>query len=156
MLRTKTHRDSNENRLNSSGQFSHNFRHYLFFARSKKTWRQRTSSQKTSRTGSSSFSMFNDIVWKKNDKNCISNAEEVRNYAMRFLQRHWTFLGPGSEEKWYGDSHDQKGQWNCTASNMVQRFKETSHRIFKSTSALSRGIWMQRRARCTIHTNGDF
>ena len=51
-------------------------------------------------------SMFNDIEWKKNDENCISNAEKVKNYAMRFLQGHWRFLGRGSEEKWYGDSHD--------------------------------------------------
>ena len=33
---------------------SQDFRHYLFFARSRTTWRQRTSSQNTSRTGSSS------------------------------------------------------------------------------------------------------
>ena len=77
------------------------------------------------------MSMFNDIEWKKNDEYCISNAEEVRTYAMRFLQGHGTFLGPGSEEKWYGDSKHQKGQWNCTANKMVQRFRETGHPVFK-------------------------
>ena len=56
------------------------------------------------------MSMFNDIEWKKNDEKYISNAEEVRNYAMKYLQGHWTFLGPGSDEKWHGDSHDQKRQ----------------------------------------------
>ena len=40
--------------------------------------------------------MFNDIEWKKNDENCISNAEKVKNYSKRFLPGHWTFLGPGS------------------------------------------------------------
>ena len=30
------------------------------------------------------MSMFNDIEWKKNDENCISNAEKVKNY---FTQR---------------------------------------------------------------------
>ena len=34
----------------------------------------------------------------------------------------------------------KKGQWNCTANKMTQRFKETGHPIFKSTSALSRGL----------------
>ena len=54
-------------------------------------------------------SMFNDFVWKKNDENCISNAEKGKNYAMNFSQGHWTFFGPGSEEKWYGSSsHAQK------------------------------------------------
>ena len=102
------------------------------------------------------MSMFNDIVWKKVDDNCISNAEEVKNYGMKFPPGHWTFLGPGSEEKWYGDSHDQKGQWNCTANKMVQRNKETGHLVSKSTSALSRGILKQRKSKCTIHFNGYF
>ena len=46
------------------------------------------------------MSMFNDIDWTKkgNDEICISNAEKVKNYAMRFLQAHWTFLGPGYEK----------------------------------------------------------
>ena len=45
------------------------------------------------------MSMFNDIEWNTNDENCVSNAEELKNYAMRFSQGHWTFLGPGSEGK---------------------------------------------------------
>ena len=39
---------------------------------------------------------------------------------------------------------------------MVLRFKETGHLVFKSTSALSRGILNQRKGKCTIHFNGDF
>ena len=46
---------------------------------------------------------------KTNDENCISTAEKVKNYAMKFSQGHWSFLGPGSEEKWFGSSsHAQK------------------------------------------------
>ena len=101
------------------------------------------------------MSMLNDIVWNKNDEKCFSNAEEVRNYAMMFLQGHWTFLGPGSEKSWYGDSHDQKRQRNCTANKMVQRFKETGRTFFQSTSDLSRGILKQRKGKCTIHFSGD-
>ena len=37
---------------------------------------------------------------------------------------------------------------------MVQQFKETGHLVFKSTSALSRGILKQRKGRRTIHFNG--
>ena len=74
---------------------------------------------------------------EKNDENCISNAEKIKDYAKRFLPRHWTFLGPGSEKKWYGNSYD--GQWNCTVNKMVQQFKETGHLIFTATSAVSRG-----------------
>ena len=30
--------------------------------------------------------------------------------------------------------------WNSSAIQMVERFKDTGHRVFKSISALSRGI----------------
>ena len=101
------------------------------------------------------MSMFNDILWKTDDENCISNAEKVKNYAKKFLPGHWTFLGPGSEKRLYGDSHDQRGQWDRTANKMVHQFKETGHRIFTSTGALSRGILKQKRGRSTIHFNGN-
>ena len=142
--------------MNSCGHFSQDFRHRLFFARPRTTWKQRTSSQKTSRTGSSSCQYSLNIAWKKNDENCISTAEEVRNYAMKILQGHWTFLGPGSEEKWYGSAnHDQKGTGIAQANKMVQRFKETGHLVFKRTSALSRRILKQKKGRCTFHFNVD-
>ena len=98
------------------------------------------------------MSTFNDTEWKKNDDNCISNAKKVKNYAKRFLPG-WTFLGPGSEKRWYGDSHG--GQWNRAANQMVQQFKETGHPIFTCTSALSRGILQQRQGKSTIHFDGD-
>ena len=43
------------------------------------------------------MSMYNDLLWKADDENCMSNAEKVKNYAKKFLPGHWTFLGPGSE-----------------------------------------------------------
>ena len=95
------------------------------------------------------MSMFNDVEWKTNDENCISNAEKVKNYAMRLSQGHWTFLGPGTEEKWY------VSKWNCTADKMVQRFKETGHLVFKNTSASSPGILKQKKGKCAIHFHGD-
>ena len=47
------------------------FCHYLFFARSRTTWRQRTSSQETSLTASSSCQIFTTFEWKRNDEYCI-------------------------------------------------------------------------------------
>ena len=40
------------------------------------------------------MSMFNDIDWSKqgNDGICISDAEKVKDYAMKFLHGHCTFL----------------------------------------------------------------
>ena len=41
------------------------------------------------------------------------------------------------------------------ANKMVQRFQETSHFVFKSISALSRGIPKKKNSRETIHFNGN-
>ena len=49
-------------------------------------------------------SMFNDIVRdaKGNDELCVNNSKTITEYAERFRRGHWSFLGPGSEKKWYG------------------------------------------------------
>ena len=54
--------------------------------------------------------------------------------VLRVPRKYWTFLGPGSEEKWSGDSHAQKGEWDSWANKMVQQFKETGPLGFKSIS----------------------
>ena len=52
------------------------------------------------------MSVFHDIDWTKkgNGDICISNTEKVETYAKKFSQGHWTFLGPGDEKKWYGQT----------------------------------------------------
>ena len=75
--RTKTQWDSTENRLNSSGKCSQDVRHYLFFARSRTTWRHKNIIMPEDFKDRIIFmSMFNDIEWKKNDEKCISNAKK--------------------------------------------------------------------------------
>ena len=75
---------------------------------------------------------------------------------MKFSQGHWTFFGPRSEEKLYGkSSYSLKGEWDPLANKMVQRFQGTGHPVFKSISALSRGILKKKNGRETIHFNGD-
>ena len=102
--------------------------------------------------------MFNVIDWpkRKKDENCILNAEKLKDYLKRFLQGQWTFLGPGSEKMWYGgSSYPPDGEWDSTADKMVQRFQETRHTVFKSISALSRGILKRKKGKDTIHFNGE-
>ena len=45
---------------------------------------------------------------KRNEEKCKSNACEVANYARRFPRGDWSFLGPGSEKKWYGTFSEKK------------------------------------------------
>ena len=95
---------------------------------------------------------FKDHIISK----CHFECRKVKNYAMRFSQGHWKFVGPGQEEKWCGSSsYAQKGEWCSTANIMVQRFKETGHLVFKSISALSRGILKRKKGKETVHFNGD-
>ena len=49
------------------------------------------------------MSMFNDISCgtKDNERECLANAKVVSLYAKRFGIGQWSFIGPGSEKKWY-------------------------------------------------------
>ena len=49
------------------------------------------------------MSMFNDTIWRigDNEKECISNATLVSLFVKRFPAGRWSFLGPGSDTKWY-------------------------------------------------------
>ena len=60
------------------------------------------------------MSIFNDIIWRStdNERECIANATLVSVFAKRFPAGRWSFLGPGSETKWYStytDRHEENG-----------------------------------------------
>ena len=50
------------------------------------------------------MSMYNDIAWREkgNREVCVANSFMVADYARKFAQGHWSFLGLGSEKKRYG------------------------------------------------------
>ena len=88
------------------------------------------------------MSMFNDISCgsRDNEKECESNAQLVSLYAKRFGIGQWSFLGPGSEKKWYSISADiPQGEWDRIAEKMMLEFGESKHPVFRATSPLSRG-----------------
>ena len=89
------------------------------------------------------MSMFNDISWESNDneQECESSAQLVSIYAKWFSPGRWSFLGPGSEKKWYS-THESKpqGEWDRVAELMMITFGESGHPVFRSTSPLSRGV----------------
>ena len=68
------------------------------------------------------MSMFNDISWgsRDNEKECKSNAQLVSLFAKRFGAGQWSFLGPGSEKKWYSISEDSpQDEWDKIAEKMM-------------------------------------
>ena len=89
------------------------------------------------------MSMFNDISWwsKENKQECESCAQLVSIYAKRFSSGRWSFLGHGSEKKWYSTLECKpQGEGDRIAELMMLKFGEGKHPVFRSTSPLSRGV----------------
>ena len=84
---------------------------------------------------------------------CVSNAEKCNNYANKVLVGHWTFLGPGSGEKWYG-SHDKKGSGIAQPTKCYSDSKRLVI-LYSKVSVLSRGVLKQKKGKTSIHFNGD-
>ena len=96
---------------------------------------------------------------KDNDQECIANSTLVSSFAKRFPARHWSFLGPGSETKWYSTYSDRpQGEWDGVAELMMIQFREIGHPVFRATSPLSRGTLKSKGGgKLSIHfcANGD-
>ena len=82
---------------------------------------------------------------KDNEKECIANATLVSLFAKRFSAGHRSFLGPGSETSWYSTYNERpQGEWDKIAELMI-KFKESGHPVFRATSPLSRGTLKKQR-----------
>ena len=60
------------------------------------------------------MSMFNDISCDKkgNEEECLANAKVVSILEKKFGIGQWSFLGPGSEKKWYSmEENSPQGIW---------------------------------------------
>ena len=52
-----------------------------------------------------------------------------------------SFLGPGSEKKWYLFREDSpQGEWDKIAEKMMLTFAESGHPVLRATSPVSRGV----------------
>ena len=64
------------------------------------------------------MSMFNDIELerKDNEDSCALTSRKIKEYASKFNDGHWAFLGPGEESKWYqGYAAEYGGKWDLRA-----------------------------------------
>ena len=105
------------------------------------------------------MSMFNDISCgsQDNEEECLANAKLVSLYARRFGKGQWSFIGPGSEKKWYCISEDSpQGVWDNIAERMLVEFAESGCPIFRATSPLSRGrLKSKGQGKLSIHYAAD-
>ena len=102
--------------------------------------------------------MFNDISCDRYDNKdeCSKNAEFVKTFAKRFGIGQWSFIGPGSEKKWYPSENSPQGAWDHVAEEMLLKFAESGHPIFRSTTPLSRGrLKSKGKGKVSIHFTAD-
>ena len=88
------------------------------------------------------MSMFNDISCDKkdNEEECVANSKVVSILAKKFGIGQWSFIGPGSEKKWYsGEENSPQGAWDHIAEKMLLELAESGCPIFRATTPLSRG-----------------
>ena len=72
--------------------------------------------------------------------NAFAHATLVTLFAKRFPVGRWSFLGFGSETKWYStDKERPGGKWDRVAVLMMIKFGENGHPVYRATSPLSRG-----------------
>ena len=66
------------------------------------------------------------------------------------------FIGPGSEKKWYPSENSPQGAWDHIAEDMLLKFAESGHPIFRATTPLSRGqLKSKGRGKLSIHVTAD-
>ena len=85
--------------------------------------------------------MFNDISCDKkdNEEECVANAKVVSILAKKFGIGQWSFIGPGSEKKWFSmEENSPQGICDHIAEKMLE-FAESTCPIFRATTPLSRG-----------------
>ena len=105
------------------------------------------------------MSMFNDISCgtKDNEKECLANARLVPLCPRKFGKGHWSFIGPGSEKKWYSIREDSpQGIWDKIAERMLLEFAESGCPIFRATTPLSRDqLKSKEHGKLSIHYAAD-
>ena len=104
------------------------------------------------------MTMFNDISCdrKDNKDECLANVGVVKVLARRFGIGQWSFIGPGSEKKWYSSENSPQGAWDNIAEQMLLEFAESGHPTFRATTPLSRCILKSKgRGKLSIHFAAD-
>ena len=80
----------------------------------------------------------------------------MKTFAGRFGIGQWSFIGPGSEKKWYPSENSPQGEWDRIAEDMLLEFAKSGHPIFRATTPLSRGkLKSKGKGKVSIHFSAD-
>ena len=97
------------------------------------------------------------MTTKDNERESLANAEVVSIYAKKFGIGQWSFIGAGSEKKWYSmEENSPQGIWDHIAEKMLLEFAVSGCRIFRATTPLSRGqLRSKGHGKLSIHFAAD-
>ena len=80
------------------------------------------------------------IIFISMKKNVLQILDSYLCIARRFGKGQWSFIGPGSEKKWYSIKEDSPQRiWDKIAERMLLEFAESGCPIFRITTPLSGG-----------------
>ena len=94
---------------------------------------------------------------KDNEEECLADAEVVSIFAKKFGIGQWSFIGPGSEKKWYSmEENSPQGIWDHIADKMLLEFAKSGCPIFRATTPLSRSkLKSKGHGKLSIHFAAD-
>ena len=100
------------------------------------------------------MSMFNDISCEKkgNEEECLRNAESVKSFARRFGIGQWSFIGPGSEKKWYSSENSPQGAWDNSAEKMLLEICGKWTSFFPCNNSIVQGCSQKQGERKIVYT----
>ena len=100
--------------------------------------------------------MTSPVTEKTTKRNAQRMQTLVKTFAKRFGIGQWTFIGPDSEKKWYPSENSPQGAWDHVAEDMLLKFAESGHPIFRATTPLSRGqLKSKGKGKVSIHFSAD-
>ena len=80
----------------------------------------------------------------------------MKTFAKRFGIGQWSFIGPGSEKKWYPSENSPQGEWDRIAEDMLLEFAKSGHPIFRAATRLSRGkLKSKGKGKVSIHFSAE-
>ena len=85
------------------------------------------------------MSMFNNISCDRNgnEEECLANARVVKVHAKPFGIGQWSFIGPGSEKKWYSaEENSPQGAWDHIADEVLLEFAESGCPFFPRNDSI--------------------
>ena len=86
----------------------------------------------------------------------LGKCRSRQSTCKKFVIGQWSFVGPGSEKKWYSAENSPQGAWDNFAEAMLLEFAESGHPAFRATTPLSRGILKSKgHGKLSIHFAAD-